>query len=326
MRLVSFDVQGLIGRSVRLGALDQEGFIVDLQASYYHRLIASGLPSSAATRLSTAFIPADMVDFIRGGEWSLQAAQDALDWASGSSGDQFRPDPAHLTMLAPIPQPPLLRDFMAFETHLQNIYPKLDREIPPEWYQMPVYYKANTASVGAHNQDIVIPSYADELDFEFELGLVISRDGTDIPKEQALEYVYGLMIYNDFSARGIQSREMSVGLGPAKGKDFRSGHVFGPSLVTIDEIPDLYDLHMTARVNGETWCDSNSGTIHWRFEDMISHASMGECIRAGEVLGSGTVGNGSGAERGKFLAPGDVVELEVDHLGTLRNRIMESSS
>ena len=111
------------------------------------------------------------------------------------------------------------------------------------------------------------------------------------------------MIYNDFSERTIQAREMSVGLGPAKGKDFVRGHVLGPCLVTADEIPDIYDLRMIARVNDEVWCETNSGTIHWKFEQMIAHVSTDELLRPGEVLGSGTVGGGSGAERGTLLAP-----------------------
>jgi 2-keto-4-pentenoate hydratase/2-oxohepta-3-ene-1,7-dioic acid hydratase in catechol pathway len=115
---------------------------------------------------------------------------------------------------------------------------------------------------------------------------------------------------------------MSVGLGPAKGKDFVRGHVMGPCLVTADEVPDIYNLRMVARVNGEVWCESNSGTIHWKFEQMIAHASTDELLRPGEILGSGTVGGGSGAERGTFLGRGDVVELEVERLGTLRNRVI----
>jgi 2-keto-4-pentenoate hydratase/2-oxohepta-3-ene-1,7-dioic acid hydratase in catechol pathway len=115
---------------------------------------------------------------------------------------------------------------------------------------------------------------------------------------------------------------MSVGLGPAKGKDFRGGHVFGPTLVTADDVPDVYDLRMIARVNGDVWCDTHSGTIHWTFEQMIAHASQDEYLRPGEILGSGTVGGGSGAERGTLLRRGDVVELEVERLGTLRNRVV----
>src|SRR6266508_2941504 len=216
----------------------------------------------------------------------------------------------------------LLRDFMGFESHLKNIYPRLGREIPPEWYNLPVYYKGNPGSLATHGDDIPMPSYAEELDFEFELAFVIGKGGTNIPRERAMEHVFGYTIYNDFSARAIQSREMSVGLGPAKGKDFTRGHVFGPWLVTANEIPDVYDLHMIVRVNGEVWCDSNSGTIHWQIADMFAHASLAEQLRPGELFGSGTVGNGSGAERGQMLKRGDVVELEVERLGVLRNRVV----
>jgi len=154
-------------------------------------------------------------------------------------------------MLPPVPRPPLLRDFMGFESHLKNIYPRLGREIPPEWYQLPVYYKGNPGSLATHGDDIPIPPYAEELDFEFELAFVIGIGGANIPRGRAMEHVFGYTIYNDFSGRAIQSREMSVGLGPAKGKDFTRGHVFGPCLVTADEIPDVYDPHMVARVNGD---------------------------------------------------------------------------
>ncbi len=176
---------------------------------------------------------------------------------------------------------------MGFETHLLNIFPKLGREIPPEWYKIPVYYKGNPGSLGAHGDDIPIPSYATALDIEFELAMVIGRGGINIAPERALDHVFGYMIYNDFSERTIQAREMTVGLGPAKGKDFMRGHVLGPYLVTADEVPDIYDLHMVARVNDEVWCDTNSGTIHWKFEQMIAHVSTDELLRPGEVLGLG---------------------------------------
>jgi 2-keto-4-pentenoate hydratase/2-oxohepta-3-ene-1,7-dioic acid hydratase in catechol pathway len=185
-----------------------------------------------------------------------------------------------------------------------------------------VYYKGNPGSLATHEDDIPIPSYADALDIEFELAMVIGQGGINIAPERALDHVFGYMIYNDFSERTIQAREMTVGLGPAKGKDFVRGHVLGPHLVTTDEIPDIYNLHMVARVNDEVWCDSNSGTIHWKFEQMIAHVSTDEVLRPGEVLGSGTVGGGSGAERGTLLRRGDVVELEVERLGVLRNRVI----
>jgi 2-keto-4-pentenoate hydratase/2-oxohepta-3-ene-1,7-dioic acid hydratase in catechol pathway len=211
---------------------------------------------------------------------------------------------------------------MAFESHLKNIYPRLGREIPPEWYEFPVYYKGNPSSFGGHCDDVAVPAYEEQLDFEFELAFVIGKSGININNDAALDHVFGMMIYNDFSARVFQSREMAVGLGPAKGKDFQGGHVFGPCLVTMDELPDPYALTMTARVNGEVWCDDSSGSMHWKIEDMIAHASRDERIEAGEVFGTGTVGWGSAAERGQALNRGDVVELEVSGLGTLRNRVV----
>ncbi len=327
MKLVSFEVPTALGPVVRIGAVGPQGDFVDLNAAQTHRLVESGSTSVAARRIADAMLPGDMVAFIEGGPVSLQAARDALEFSTTAGGAITGPhrmfhDPAAVTLLPPVPHPPLLRDFMAFETHLKNIYPKLGREIPPEWYNMPVYYKGNPGSLGTHGQDVPVPSYADELDYEFELAIVIGKAGKDIPRDRAMDHVFGFMIYNDFSERVIQGREMSVGLGPAKGKDFHNAHVFGPCLVTTDEIDDPYDLRMTCRVNGEIVCDDSSGTMHWTFEDMIAHASMSERIGAGEIFGSGTVGNGSGAERDRFLQRGDTIELEVEGLGVLRNRVI----
>jgi 2-keto-4-pentenoate hydratase/2-oxohepta-3-ene-1,7-dioic acid hydratase in catechol pathway len=330
MRLVSFDVPTVMGRQLRVGALDAAGDVVDLAAAHRLALIDEGVGAAAAARISEALLPGDMVGLIEGGARSLAAARLALDRAASgdaatdaAGGVAIRPTPSQIRLLAPVPRPPMLRDFMGFEQHLRNIFPKLGREIPPAWFELPVYYKGNPGSIGAHDDDIAIPSYGPEaLDIEFELALVIGRGGIDIPAARARDHVFGYMVYNDFSERTIQAREMSVGLGPAKGKDFRGGHVFGPVLVTADEVPDPYDLRMVARVNGDVWCETHSGTIHWTFEQMIAHASRDEYLRPGEILGSGTVGGGSGAERGTLLRRGDVVELEVDRLGTLRNRVV----
>jgi 2-keto-4-pentenoate hydratase/2-oxohepta-3-ene-1,7-dioic acid hydratase in catechol pathway len=326
MRLVSFELATPTGPCVRTGALDVAGHIVDLEAAYRLLLLEEGLTAAAARRVSEALLPSDMVALIEGGDCSLEAAHIALETVDDREdvvdGVTCRHAPGAVRWLAPIPRPPLLRDFMGFETHLLNIFPKLGRDIPPEWYKLPVYYKGNPGSIGAHGDDIAIPSYGEVLDIEFELALVIGRGGIDIPPERALDHVFGYMIYNDFSERRIQAREMSVGLGPAKGKDFTRGHVLGPCLVTRDEALDIYDRRMVARVNGEVWCETSAKTIHWTFEQMIAHVSTDEYLHPGEVLGSGTVGWGSGAERGTFLNRGDVVELEVEGLGLLRNRVV----
>lgn len=326
MKLVSFQVATTIGLISRIGAIGRDGKYIDLNAAYQGQLVEAGSSTAAAERIAGAVIPNNMVAFIEGGSHALQVATEALTWATSGKASLDLPqvvyEPADVALLPPVPRPPLLRDFMAFETHLKNIYPKLGREIPPEWYTMPVYYKGNPGSTGTHGEDVPMPPYADELDYEFELALVIGKAGKDIPREQAMDHVFGYMIYNDFSARAIQSREMSVGLGPAKGKDFHNAHVFGPYLVTKDEIANPYALRMTSRLNGQVQCDDTSGTIHWKFEDMIAHASMSERIEMGEVFGSGTVGNGSGAELGRYLKSGDVIELEVEGLGVLRNRVV----
>ncbi len=318
-----------MGPQIRTGALDAAGRVVDLAAAWRLKLIEDGLGPEAAARVSAALLPGDMVALIDGGTRSLDAAREALAWAAeheveaAADGVAIRHVAERLRMRPPVPRPPMLRDFMGFEQHLRNIYPKLGREIPAEWYKLPVYYKGNPGSLATHGDEIAMPSYGGEtLDFEFELAFVIGRGGRDIPAARAREHIFGYMIYNDFSERIIQAREMSVGLGPAKGKDFIGGHALGPTLVTADEVPDIYDLRMIARINGDIWCDTHSGTIHWKFEQMIAHASTDEMLRPGDVLGSGTVGGGSGTERGTLLRRGDVVELEVERLGILRNTLV----
>lgn len=326
MRLVSFELTTVTGPVTRIGAMLPDGRYADLQSAYRAVLGDNGASREGAARLAAATIPSDMVAFIQNGVTALDAAQSALDWVTAKS--EVGPDgatlvfaPGAVKLLAPIPRPPLIRDFMAFEAHLKNIYPKLGREIPPQWYELPVYYKGNPSAVGADGDPVPMPVYATNMDFEFEFAAVIGKGGSNIQRADAASHIYGYMIYNDFSAREIQQREMSVGLGPAKGKDFEKGHVFGPWLVTADEIEDIYTLRMQASVNGQPWCDTSTSTMHWRFDQMIAHASTNEMLVAGEIFGSGTVGGGSAAEMGKSLAKGDKVVLSIERLGTLSNAI-----
>ncbi len=323
MKLVSYKLATPLGELARIGAITSLDKVLDLVSAHSLLLEARGLTQAAARRISAAIFPDTMVGYIEGGEVGLEAAQETLAWAQkGEGGEKALFEPADLTMLAPVSRSPLIRDFLAFETHMTNIYPKLGREIPPEWYNLPVYYKGNPGSVATHGDDIPIPATVDELDIEFEIALVIGKGGNDIPRERAFEHVFGYMIFNDLTERKIQAREMSVGLGPAKSKDFTKANIFGPYLVTADEIPDIYTLEMEARVNDTLWCKANLSSVHWRFEDIIAYASQGEYLHPGEILGSGTVGDGSGAERDIYLKRGDVVELRVEKMGTLRNRFV----
>jgi 2-keto-4-pentenoate hydratase/2-oxohepta-3-ene-1,7-dioic acid hydratase in catechol pathway len=194
-------------------------------------------------------------------------------------------------------------------------------KIPRVWYEQPIYYKCNRFSVVGTDCDVRWPRGANLLDYECELAAVIGKTGKDIPRERALEHVFGFTIYNDFTARDLQLREMAGRLGPAKGKDFDTGNVLGPWLVTRDEL-DPYALTMIARVNGEERGRGYSRDMHHRWEDILTHLSQSETLHAGEVIGSGTVGNGCGLEQGRFLHADDVVELEITGLGCLRNRLV----
>ena len=212
-----------------------------------------------------------------------------------------------------------LRDFIAFEQHIKTARNRQGAEIPPAWYQMPVYYKGNYRSLLGHDQQLTWPRYSQQMDYELELACIIGKKGVDIDEDEAEGYIGGYAVMNDWSARDTQMLEMSVGLGPSKGKDFATS--IGPWVVTPDEF-NPQDARMSARINGELWSDGNIGQIHWSFPQMIAHASMEESLYPGDILGSGTVGGGCGLELDRWLQPGDVVELEVEGIGVLRNRVV----
>ncbi|HEX7669080.1 MAG TPA: fumarylacetoacetate hydrolase family protein, partial [Polyangiaceae bacterium] len=194
--------------------------------------------------------------------------------------------------------------------------------IPLIWFEQPLYYKCNRFSVIGPGSDVVWPDGAKLMDYECELGVVIGTTGKNIARERALEHVFGYTIYNDMTARDLQFREMRGPLGPAKGKDFDTGNVIGPWLVTKDEIPDPHALTMISRVNGIEQGRGNSAEMYHRWEDIIAFISRNETLHAGELIGSGTVGNGCGLELGRFLEPGAIVELEITGLGKLSNRLV----
>jgi len=238
-------------------------------------------------------------------------------------------------LLAPIPRPPRLRDFLCFELHVRqsraNRYlfgmgsERLDPakvEIAKVWYERPVYYKSNTFSVVGHGAEVHWPSYSRIIDYELEIGLVVGRGGKNVARQDALSHVFGYTVFNDFSARDEQYIEMQGQLGPAKGKDFDTGNALGPWITTADELGDPQNLRMQARVNGETWSDGWSRGMKHGFADIVAYASLEETLYPGEILGSGTVGGGCGNEQGRFLKHGDEIELEVSGIGVLRNRIV----
>jgi 2-keto-4-pentenoate hydratase/2-oxohepta-3-ene-1,7-dioic acid hydratase in catechol pathway len=217
-----------------------------------------------------------------------------------------------------------MRDFYAFEQHVKKGFEKRGEPMPAEWYEFPVYYKGNHQAIIGPDDDVVWPSFTEKFDYELELAVVIGRAGKDIPAERAKEYIAGYTVMNDFSARDIQRKEMRVRLGPAKGKDWCTA--IGPMLVTPEEVPDPYALTMRAKINGELWSEGSTSSLHWTFEQMIAFASRDETLYPGDLLGSGTVGTGCGLELDRWVQPGDVMELSIERIGVLRNRVVRNSS
>lgn len=234
-------------------------------------------------------------------------------------------------LLSPLPRPESIRDCLVFEKHLINAMKAWEKlanrpvtEIPKVWFERPTWYKANRFSVVGHEADVQWPPYSEMMDFELELACVIGKPGRDIPVEQGMRHIFGFTIFNDFSARDTQMVERPLGMGPMKGKDFDTGNVFGPWIVTADEIGDPVELDMEVRVNGERWGGGNSREMQHSFAKILSFISVAETLHPGEIIASGTVGTGCGLELTRFLKPGDVVELEIEKIGVLRNRIVRA--
>jgi 2-keto-4-pentenoate hydratase/2-oxohepta-3-ene-1,7-dioic acid hydratase in catechol pathway len=328
MRLVTFEVATALGAVERLGALVAPGHVVDLTAGFGAYLEADGEAQPA--RLAAVVLPPDMVAFLEMGATALDAARQALAWVesateageppAGPRGEQVTYERGAVRLLAPLPRPTALRDFLAFEAHTRVGFARRNEPIPEPWYRMPVYYKGNPRTIVGPDVDVRWPRYTERLDYELELACVIGRRGRDLTEDRAAAHIAGYTVMNDWSARDIQRSEMLVRLGPAKGKDFATS--LGPCLVTPDEL-DPRDLRMTARINGELWSEGNSGTSYWTFPQMISHVAQDEDVHPGDVFGSGTVGGGCGLELDRWLEPGDVVELEIEGIGLLRNRVVK---
>lgn len=325
MKLVTF-TRG--DSAPRAGALvDHDRKVVDLQAAHAARWNA---PSPAL---------GSVLAIAEGGTSALDVASEAIKVAGGASVV----DRSAVRLLAPIPRPPQMRDFLCFEKHLEQGFRAARRVraqgmpdpeaamremeangilvVPKVWYERPIFYHPNRLNVIGTDTDVHWPAYSQLMDFELEFGCYIGRAGRDIPKEKAREHIFGYTIFNDFSARDEQTKEMPGQLGPGKGKDFDGSNAMGPCLVTTDEI-DPYRLAMECRVNGEAWGRGSSSEMGWKFEDCIAHVTRGETVHPGEFFGSGTMGNGCGLEHLRFLKSGDVVELEVEGIGILRNRVV----
>ncbi|TMK23029.1 MAG: fumarylacetoacetate hydrolase family protein [Actinobacteria bacterium] len=247
---------------------------------------------------------------IEGGPEALDRARDAI--RSGASE-------AAVALLAPL-HPASLRDFLAFEDHAKAGAARRGEALNPAWYRSPVSYKGNHRSIVGPGADVAWPSWSERLDFELEVACVIGIRSRDLAGAAAERAIFGYTIMNDWSARDVQRDEMAMRLGPAKSKDFATS--LGPCIVTADEIDPRDGLTMVARVNGEEWTRASTAAMHWTFPKMIAHVSAGEDVWPRDVYGSGTAFGGCGLDLDRWISPGDVVELEVEGIGVLRNRVV----
>jgi 2-keto-4-pentenoate hydratase/2-oxohepta-3-ene-1,7-dioic acid hydratase in catechol pathway len=327
LRLATFIASG----TDQLGAVDPSGELVcSLQAA------AEARSEPRAGTYGRGLV------FLHAGRAAMESAGELAEWAFRERPEGVVHSLADVGLAAPV-RPGSLRDTMSFERHIihatrraigrvgkldalierrvgtrRSIAGRLNRE----FYERPLYYKSNPRSVVGHDADVRMPAYTKRFDYELEWGVFIGAGGSDIAESAARDHIAGYTVFDDFSARDIQGAEMRGRLGPAKGKDFDTGNAIGPWLVTPDEVPDPYALTMIARVNGAEWSRGTTGDMHWSFEEIIAYVSQSETLYPGDFIGSGTVGGGCGLELGVFLARGDVVELEVEGIGQLRNRVV----
>jgi 2-keto-4-pentenoate hydratase/2-oxohepta-3-ene-1,7-dioic acid hydratase in catechol pathway len=283
---------------------------------------------------------ASMLALIDSGDAALDQAAKLFD--QHGKDESLSAPVAAAEILAPVPEPRQMRDGMSFPLHIlqaprgqlklaaraKNDMAELARieaeplgELPEVYRKQPIYYITNRFSVRGTNTTVKWPRYSKVMDYELEFGIITKNKGANISAAKARDHIFGYTIFNDFSARDAQRIEMEGRLGPAKGKSFDGGNVMGPWIVTPDEIGDPYKLKMEARVNGETRSRGVSEGMLFPFEEIIAHVSQDETLMPGEFIGSGTVGNGCGLELGWYLEHGDTIELEVEKIGILKNRV-----
>jgi 2-keto-4-pentenoate hydratase/2-oxohepta-3-ene-1,7-dioic acid hydratase in catechol pathway len=309
-RVLSHTADGLGGRLV---AIAPEGEVIDLVQAQRLRLERRGASGEAAARLAEAWFPGSLTAALGAGDWFLDEAREAV----AAAGSEAVLDHGRFSWL-PAADPPVMRDCLAFGEHLRNSFARLNIPVPRQFYELPIYYKGNPGSLIGHDETAIWPGYSQQVDYELELGFVLGSGGRNLTPETAGAHIFGVTIFNDFSARDTQSHEMGAMLGPSKCKDFCTA--VGPWIATADEL-DLGSLVMVARINGEQWSRGSSSDMIWSAAEIVAYISQCETIRPGELIGSGTVGGGCGLELGKELQPGDVVELEVSGVGVLRNRL-----
>lgn len=308
-----------------IGSVDPAADTITALAAAHRRLLGRDTPWFA-----------DMLALIDAGEAGLDLARTTAERADAAD----RVALAGSRLLSPVPQPRQIRDFNNAEMHWRNAPAGMEMlrarlagkpvpnradikaAIPDVNYTQPIFYISNRFNVVGQDAEVRWPRYSEWFDYEAEFGIFIGKTGKDIPKARALEHIFGYAIFNDFSARDKQMREMEGRMGPTKGKSFDTGNAIGPWIVTRDEVPDARALAVSIRVNGESWGTTSTSSMVHGFDDMIAYISEEETLHAGEFLGSGTMANGCSLECDRWMKDGDSIEIEFERLGVLRNRVV----
>jgi 2-keto-4-pentenoate hydratase/2-oxohepta-3-ene-1,7-dioic acid hydratase in catechol pathway len=302
MKIVTFDSAG----SARVGLVLEDGRVLDLRAA------AQALGNRVQVGNPSVFT--DTISLFGAGGPGLDDARRVLDGAmSALDDDQLQPALVVAPrLLSPVPRPPRVRDYLTSGQHGAN----LNMPVQAALEQMPVCYQSNHLAILGPEAEIPWPAYTDQLDYELEPALVVGPGGRDVPVSQALSHIVGVTLFNDVSARDIQALEMSSLVGPSKGKHFAG--VMGPCVATLDEV-EIDAWQLESRVNGEVWGGPKRWSAEYGIAEVLAWASWQEDLHPGEVIALGTVGEGCGVEIGRWLQPGDVIELEMAGVGVLRN-------
>ena len=331
MRICTYNRQTPLGQFKRLGLFFNETTIIDVNFVWRKEFELENFfnPASKADEVAPSSLSKILKSY-QGESISFfqetlevfkeQAANGLLKTNDGADLSFDLKDTKDIKLDCPIDSINCYRDFYVHEKHVAKGFEKRGEPIPAAWYEMPAYYKGPTSGFIGNEETIMWPSYTEKLDYELEFGVVLCKDGKKIKAENAMEHIFGYTIFNDISARDIQKKEMSIRLGPAKAKDFCS--VVGPVIVTADEFDYKEpNLKMTALINDEVWSEGYTGDAHYTWAQMIEHASKEEWLLATDFMGSGTVGTGCGLELDRWIQPSDIIKLEIEKIGTLKNLI-----
>jgi 2-keto-4-pentenoate hydratase/2-oxohepta-3-ene-1,7-dioic acid hydratase in catechol pathway len=329
MKLVTYVYITPIGQIRRVGAMSKNGRVIDLENACLTNYV-NQYTFEEAQQKAKWLMGSDMVTFLERGDEAMQAAKKSIEFIDSNNialsvnNEKLAFDLNEVKLLSPLPRPVSIRDFSCIEEHYLAAIKKLGTgtKVPQSWYDWPPYYKGNPLTVIGHKEDVVWPSYATEVDYELEVAMVIGKKGKNIKREDATEYIAGFTLFNDISIRNIQPGEQSTGVGLSKSKDFDTGNVLGPWIVTRDEFEGR-EAKASISVNGEVRGVANLNAMYHSWERLIEHSSQSETLYPGEVFGSGSLGKGSGIEFGRYLKPDDVVVLEVEGIGKLENRLIK---